>query len=684
MATLEEIVVQLTAEVSGLKAGMSEASKAVSGATDKMDKAIEEFSKNSSKNTNFFQTTIATMAGFLGSQAVLGAFNAVKAAVGFLAGELQEGAKAAMAEEQALKQLANSLALSGQYTKEAMTSLTAFTNAMERETGVSDDVVAANLAVLSSITKLDSEGLQKAQKAAIDLSVALGKDLGSTTQMIARGIEGNTAAFSKMGITVEEGGTKAERLNNILKALANTQGAASGATDTFAGAAKKLENSYGNLIEQFSKAIVQNPVIVAGIKAIADILDGLTKSAEDSGNGLRYGVAEAFIEITEAISAALRVVDSFFKMLKGSIDAAQAPLIALTDAAIGIYEKFAGIENEDPFKATKENWEELTNTFSEDSTLSKVADAVDQVGAKAGESFGKLGEEAKTIAPSVDPAISKVQELTAAEQRHIDTVKAFSEELLKQGELMSSQYSFQNDLYKEMLDAKNIDETTYYELRAENLANAQAAEMAMLEEARATTLQNEADYQNAKTALAQKQTLESLKLENEKNKQRESNFKSTLDTISTLQSSSSKELAAIGKAAAIYQATVDGYAAVQKALASAPPPFNFALAAAVGVATAQNVAKIAGTGLAKGIDEVPGIGNADNFPAVLAPGERVVPKETNQDLTKFLENVGTAAGQQEITVRIEFIGEAAELIEAKILERQKLGISLLGAPLGAT
>lgn len=684
MATLEEIVVQLTAEVSGLKAGMTEATKAVSGATDKMDKAIEEFSKNSSKNTNFFQSAMATMAGFLGSQAVLGAFNAVKAAVGFLAGELQEGATAAMAEEQALKQLANSLALSGQYTEKAMKSLTEFTGEMERQTGISDDVVASNLAMLSSLTKLDAEGLKKAQTAAIDLSVALGKDLNTTTQMIAKGIEGNVTAFSKFGITVEEGGTKAERLNNILKALSGTQGAAAGATDTFAGATRRLENSYGNLVEQFSKAVIQNPVIVAGLKAISEILDGLTMSAEESGGSLRQGVAEAFIEITEAISAALRVTDAFFKMLGASIDAAQAPLIALTDAAIGIYEKFAGIENEDPFKATKENWEELTSTFDGDSTLEKVASAVDQVGAKAGESFGKLGEAAATVAPSVDPAIAKVDELTAAEQRHLDVVKSFSEELLKQGEQVSSQYSFQGQLYKDMLENKTIDQATYDELTAANLANQQAAESAMLEEARSTTLKNEEDYQNAKTALAQKHISETNKLESDKNKRREADLKSSLDTIATLQSSSSKELAAIGKAAAIYQATVDGYTAVQKALTAAPPPFNFALAAAVGVATAANVSKIAGTGLAKGIDSVPGIGDSDNFPAVLAPGERVVPKETNQDLTRFLENAGIGAGPQEVTVRIEFIGEAAELIEAKILERQKLGISLLGAPLGAT
>lgn len=75
--------------------------------------------------------------------------------------------------------------------------------------------------------------------------------------------------------------------------------------------------------------------------------------------------------------------------------------------------------------------------------------------------------------------------------------------------------------------------------------------------------------------------------------ERRDNLEDTLGTISTLMRSSSNELRAIGKAAAIAQATIDGIVAVQKALASAPPPFNFALAALVGAATAANVAEIA-------------------------------------------------------------------------------------------
>lgn len=65
--------------------------------------------------------------------------------------------------------------------------------------------------------------------------------------------------------------------------------------------------------------------------------------------------------------------------------------------------------------------------------------------------------------------------------------------------------------------------------------------------------------------------------------------------LASLTSSGNKELAAIGKAAAVAQATIDGYVAVQKALASAPPPFNFALAAAVALKTGVQVAGIMST-----------------------------------------------------------------------------------------
>lgn len=71
--------------------------------------------------------------------------------------------------------------------------------------------------------------------------------------------------------------------------------------------------------------------------------------------------------------------------------------------------------------------------------------------------------------------------------------------------------------------------------------------------------------------------------------------------LATLQGSHNKTVAAIGKAAAITQATIDGIVAVQAALKGPPgPPWSFAIAGATAVMTAVNVAKIAGIGFQRG------------------------------------------------------------------------------------
>lgn len=98
--------------------------------------------------------------------------------------------------------------------------------------------------------------------------------------------------------------------------------------------------------------------------------------------------------------------------------------------------------------------------------------------------------------------------------------------------------------------------------------------------------------------------------------------------LATLSKSGNARIAAIGKAAAITQATIDGVLGVQKALASAPPPINYALAAAVGAAAAANVAQIASqpVGFMTGGEfTVGGRGGADSQMVAFraTPGERV-------------------------------------------------------------
>lgn len=79
------------------------------------------------------------------------------------------------------------------------------------------------------------------------------------------------------------------------------------------------------------------------------------------------------------------------------------------------------------------------------------------------------------------------------------------------------------------------------------------------------------------------------------NEQRLKGTQDFFSTLATLSQSGNKKVAAIGKAAALVQATIDGVLAVQKALASPPGwPYNAPQVIAVGLQAAANVATIAG------------------------------------------------------------------------------------------
>lgn len=137
-----------------------------------------------------------------------------------------------------------------------------------------------------------------------------------------------------------------------------------------------------------------------------------------------------------------------------------------------------------------------------------------------------------------------------------------------------------------------------------------------------------------------------------------SNASSFFGNLSSLSRSENKELAAIGKAAAVTQATIDGVLAVQKALASAPPPANYALAAAVGVSAAANVAQILAqntAGYAFGGDfTVGGTGGTDSQLVAFraTPGETVSVRTPTQNNDAARQSGGGGQSGDGSAVRI--------------------------------
>jgi hypothetical protein len=379
-------------------------------------------------------------------------------------------------------------------------------------------------------------------------------------------------------------------------------GAAAAAAQTFSGNLQKIGENSSDVSKEIGFAIIQNEAVVGVMSEVNAILQEMIKWLQENQQTVREWIAEGVLYATAAL-------DGLVVSLKA-----------------------------------------VTDLFGGSDVVDGMAEATGRLVDRAGEGAAKVALGMTAAEPAIVNVVTAFDRMSERMQEIATNGQTMANSLVAASKDVEGQYSSELESLQLRNQASLISDADYFAAREEMLLTKYATEQEMLAAALQGQLITREEFELANTELAKKTADAQLKIqmdrvasEAEINKKREENFKSTLSNIASLQSSGSKTLGAIGKAAAISQATIDGYAAVQKALAAAPPPFNFVLAGLVGAATAANVGKIASTPLRTGIDSVPGVGTQDNFPAMLAPGERVVPSKTNQDLTKFLQ--GDGAGQ---------------------------------------
>ena len=153
-------------------------------------------------------------------------------------------------------------------------------------------------------------------------------------------------------------------------------------------------------------------------------------------------------------------------------------------------------------------------------------------------------------------------------------------------------------------------------------------------------------------------------------------------TLSTLTRSKNKELFYIGKAASYAHAVINTAQGVTRTLAEYPFPLNAALAAAVGLAGAVQIATISGTSFnaAKGFS---GSGSpfGESFVSTFTPREIVIPERFSEGIKKGEFSLSSAKERQasaagEVTVHIVLAEDAADVLEVQRIERNKIGIGI--------
>ncbi len=157
--------------------------------------------------------------------------------------------------------------------KEQRKDIEAVIESLQRKTNFGDEIQRTTLQQLIALSG-DYETSLKALPAVLDLAAALHISLSAATNLVGRGISGNTELFSRYGLTVETG-IKPLELIALL-------------TDKFGGAAEaasspltQLGNRLGDVAQVMVEALL--PVILAA----ADALEFLSRKFIEFNEGIK-------------------------------------------------------------------------------------------------------------------------------------------------------------------------------------------------------------------------------------------------------------------------------------------------------------------------------------------------------------------------------------------------------------
>ena len=480
--------------------------------------------------------------------------------------------------------------------------------------------------------------------------------------VIGDAASGNKAAelsFNTLGVNIRNANGEIKSADQLMRetsdkisTLSSSSEKASIMMDLFGRSGGKLVPVLGEgsraldemaISAQNAGAIMSDDTVKAA-KQLNDQLDKISTSA-------KVLMAEALGTVSKAVGKA---VDWVGDAIIGMMDKTQG-FTVIEAAAVKSNDAINKLE-EDRVKKNKKNLADMAEAARQRQEVEADIQEIMKRGI-ASESDAKskaIEKELEILYQNKDKKLAMDQEFRdAISEREILLAETKSEEAAKEVERMVAQ--------QEMLN--QID------------ANRNATQVASLQAAI-----------EAKTELVKVGSDARLKIEVARRKKEKELLNSQLNdteeaanTIMSLTKKSNQSQFEAAKTASQAMAVIKGILAVQQAWASAPFPANIPAVVKTTAATIANVSKIKSVafGAEKGVDMLPGTGIKDSIPSMLAPGERVVPRDTNKMLEKFLRGMegGSGSGGKVI---IEFKGNLdtlTDLFQAKLEERGVLQLS---------
>lgn len=242
--------------------------------------ATDANSSTSKWLSDFGNQLSATALGMVSAQAAIGL---VKEGVGDLSAFLSSSVTSYASAEAAARKMNQALEAQGTASAANIADFDALASQFQRTTAYSDDLINEMQALLTQIGGVAPNEMRKALKAATDLASGLGVDLRTATLLVAKASEENVAALKKAGVQLDDTRVAGEGMEYILGKIEDRFGGqAQAELDTYSGKIKQLANDWDNFKEAVGKSIIQDPLLIEGLKLAQEHVQALGDSAGTS------------------------------------------------------------------------------------------------------------------------------------------------------------------------------------------------------------------------------------------------------------------------------------------------------------------------------------------------------------------------------------------------------------------
>ena len=519
--------------------------------------------------------------------------------------------------------------------------LKSYASQLQQTTRFGDEMIMGVMTSISAFNRNEDE-VKRLTKATLDLAEGTGMDLKSAGDLVAKSIGSSTNALSRYGIEVTGAVGSSERLDTMLGNISEKfEGQASASADTMSGSIAQMNNALGDMGETIGNTIAPVVINLAGyFKNLAeDVGDFFTKATETS---LETSIRQLQEMGVSTLQLQKISVQKEVDIGKKSVDRLQTESQLMQDqknsqmALKTLLMEKAKIEADYLARGIDLDDERMKAQLGISSGMDRQSDALNEYYANAKANSDVLLEPIRAL----EQQIQTQTNLGEQASKDLEVWRAFNlskEELLAIEQLITEEKDKQAGILSPTAPPiGGNDEESLEEKQAKSQAIIDAIDV-IEQGGHAQALQRIAEQKEAYEDLGVSSVIiKEWETDQVKNLERIKRA-SQLETVSSALGGLGQLAGAFKKGAKVQgriaqtQAIIDTWAGANKALASAPPPFNYIAMAGVIATGFANVANISSQ-IGDNFHTGGLIGGGDNVPINAQGGEFVMQRSAVESI----------------------------------------------------